>query len=61
VESKNQRFFELAHKSGLGPDLFFDFINNKKIIPDLYQPNDTHLSGNGFSYLGKRIYSFTKN
>jgi len=61
VESKNQRFFELVHKSGLGPDLFFDFINNKKIIPDLYQPNDTHLSGNGFSYLGKRIYSFTKN
>jgi hypothetical protein len=61
VNPKNQEFGELIYKNKLGPDLFTDFIKNKIVVIDLYQPNDTHLSGDGFSLLGKRINSFMSN
>lgn len=60
MESKNQIFASLVYEKKLGPDLFSDFIAAKKSILDLYQPNDTHLSGNGFKYLGKIINDFTE-
>lgn len=61
VDPKNQEFGKLIYKNKLGPDLFSDFINNKKVVIDLYQPNDTHLSGDGFTLLGKRVNSFISN
>ncbi len=60
IDFKNKEFFDLVHEKRLGPDLFSDFTKNKTSIVDLYQPNDTHLSGTGFTYLGKRIKAFIK-
>ena len=37
------------------PDLGSVFIRESRIIKDLYMPNDTHLSTNGFLYMGNFI------
>ena len=37
----------------VAPDLGSEFIKQSRIIKDFYMPNDTHLSTNGFLYLGE--------
>jgi hypothetical protein len=36
----------------IAPDLGSVFMQQSRIIKDFYMPNDTHLSTNGFLYLG---------
>jgi hypothetical protein len=39
----------------IAPDLASAFIQQSRIIKDFYMPNDTHLSANGFLYLGEMM------
>jgi len=43
------------------PDLSAAFIKESKILKDFYMPNDTHLSTNGFLYMGDLIANEMQN
>jgi hypothetical protein len=40
------------HPDLIAPDLGAEFTQQSRIIKDFYMPNDTHLSTNGYLYLG---------
>lgn len=40
---------------GLGPDLFADFVSRSRRTRDLYSPNDTHTSPDGYRVVGQRV------
>jgi hypothetical protein len=48
-------FWGFMEKENLGPDLYDKINKNKSLIRDLYLPNDTHLSVNGYLFIGKLI------
>lgn len=41
----------------IAPDLGTEFTEKSRVIKDFYMPNDTHLSTNGFLYLGEFMTS----
>lgn len=41
--------------TGLGPDLFADFMHRSRQQRDLYIPNDTHTSTDGYRVVGERV------
>jgi hypothetical protein len=41
--------------AGLGPDLFGDFVRLSRQTRDLYSPNDTHTSTEGYRVVGQRV------
>ena len=41
--------------AGLGPDLFGDFVSLSRQTRDLYSPNDTHTSTEGYRAVGQRV------
>lgn len=43
------------------PDVASEFIKQSRIIKDFYMPNDTHLSTNGFLYLGDLVNRVLSN
>lgn len=45
----------------IAPDLGTAFIKQSRIIKDFYMPNDTHLSTNGFLYLGDFMANEMRN
>lgn len=51
-------FWEDLERKQLGPNLLNSFQKNKYLIKDLYKPNDTHLSNQGYTELGKTTYEF---
>ncbi len=51
-------FWRDLEQKKLGPDLLNSFQKNKYFIRDLYKPNDTHLSNQGYAELGKITYEF---
>lgn len=44
--------------TGLGPDLFADFVRQSRQRRDFYLPNDTHTSADGHRALGKRVQAW---
>jgi len=53
-------FWQSVAKNQLGPDLLKIFRHEKYHIKDLYKPNDTHLSTNGYLYLGQTVVEHIK-
>lgn len=53
-------FWQSLEESELGPNLLKEFISKKSNIIDLYKPNDTHLSNNGYITLGQVTSNFIK-
>lgn len=51
----NSQFWKDIKHAGLGPNLYEQFNKNKSQIKDLFSPNDSHLSVNGFLLLGDII------
>lgn len=45
----------------IAPDLGSAFIQKSRMTSDFYMPNDTHLSTNGFLYLGEFMLSGVRN
>ncbi len=57
----DSQFWSALSKEKLGPNLWTIFHEQKMIVRDLYAPNDTHLSTNGYRILGKlALESLTK-
>jgi hypothetical protein len=50
-EQTNQ-FWEELENAQLGPNLFKAIENNKSLIKNLYAPNDSHFSIEGYLYIG---------
>lgn len=44
--------------AGLGPDLFAEFAHRIRQTRDLYSPNDTHTSQEGYRLVGEQVYSW---
>jgi hypothetical protein len=51
----NQTFWKAIEDAKLGPNLFQELNKNKSLIKDLYAPNDSHLSTNGYLLIGNII------
>lgn len=51
-------FWQALEQKNLGPNLLNSFQKDKYFIKDLYKPNDTHLSNQGYIELGKISYDF---
>jgi hypothetical protein len=51
-------FWQELEKKGLGPNLHNSFLKNKYLVKDLYKPNDSHLSNQGYIELGTITYEF---
>ncbi|MFI3190375.1 MAG: hypothetical protein QX190_12545 [Methylococcales bacterium] len=49
------------HPELIGPDLGAVFTEKSRTIKDFYMPNDTHLSTNGFLYLGEFVTQGMRN
>jgi hypothetical protein len=60
LEKTTNIFWEQLKEQSLGPNLYDSFQESKKQIKDLYKPNDTHLSNDGYLLLGKELMN-TKN
>jgi hypothetical protein len=50
-----QIIIQAIEEAKLGPNLFKELNKNKSLIKDLYAPNDSHLSPNGYLLLGNVI------
>jgi hypothetical protein len=44
--------------AGLGPDLFGAFVRLSRQTLDLYSPNDTHTSTDGYRVVGQRVHEW---
>jgi hypothetical protein len=44
--------------TGLGPDLFADFVRQSRQTRDFYSPNDTHTSLDGYRAVGQRVHAW---
>ncbi|WP_310461007.1 hypothetical protein [Sphaerotilus sp.] len=44
--------------AGLGPDLFGDFVRLSRQTRDLYSPNDTHTSTEGYRTVGQHVHEW---
>ena len=55
------QFWETMENEKLGPDLYEPIYKNKTLIRDLYLPNDTHFSVNGYLFIGKLIKKFEQD
>jgi hypothetical protein len=51
----NPTFWKAIEDAKLGPNLLQEVNKNKSFIKDLYAPNDSHLSPNGYLLLGNVI------
>jgi hypothetical protein len=51
----NPTFWKAIEEAKLGPNLLQEVNKNKSLIKDLYAPNDSHLSTNGYLLLGNII------
>lgn len=54
----DEKFWQELETKNLGPNLLNNFRKEKYNIKDLYKPNDTHLSNQGYTELGKITYQF---
>lgn len=54
-------FWESLYKSNLGPNLYQSIQNEKVITKDIYSPNDTHFSTNGYLLLGSEVKKFIQS
>jgi hypothetical protein len=45
----------LLESTGLGPDLFSHFVRLSRQTRDLYSPNDTHTSTEGYRVVGQKV------
>lgn len=54
-KATDHSFWERLESSKLGPNLYTMFENKKIKIRDLYKPNDSHLSIDGYRYLSRIV------
>ena len=56
---KTNQFWEELENAQLGPNLFKVIENNKSLIKNLYAPNDSHFSTEGYQFIGQIINKYT--